>query len=339
MSYFKPKVGLGTTYADRFKSKMVAGQFIVGAVKPSQAAGITAMAKIKAEWPKKTVTVRVKRDGVEVGEPTTTTMYVWKFANGTTMHTRAWSNEYYLHVTKGTSPAPKYRVPDLSKVTRGTKEYFKWLCKAQGKTGGAPSSTQQGIRIAFDRMGWSWQWRHDDALASRREPYASVPPGLQVELCANYVARKTKYGYTGTNVGKQDDHWNEKATWYARHGTKKFEESRANATVRDHTPAGKAKALEAEVKACEGKVAPEFVEACKAAIRKGDGTTTDSFKKQLDDMSGQELEDLIAGGPGAGAALPPPPPPSGLFGIPPTYLAAGAVGTILLGAVLLKRKK
>ena len=85
-------------------------------VDPTQAVGIVAMEKIKANWPKVTRTISVKRDGVVVGEPTTVTMYVWKFADGTTGHTIEWSNEYYLHVKNGTAAARRLYIPDLSKV-------------------------------------------------------------------------------------------------------------------------------------------------------------------------------------------------------------------------------
>jgi hypothetical protein len=77
-------------------------------------------------------------------------------------------------------------------------------------------------------------------------------------------------------------------------------------------------------------VPPELVEACRAALAKDDGTTIDSFKKQVEDMSENELIDLIDGGPSAGAALPTPP----RAGIPPLYLYGGAAAAIGLIAVL-----
>jgi hypothetical protein len=246
MTYFK--TGLGLTYADRFKS-VISDESRARAsgvtVKPSQAAGITAMAQIQADWPKKNITVQVKRDGVAMGPPTTTTHFVYKFADGTTRLSQKWNHTYYLHVKAGTSPppiAPRVNVPDLTNVVLGSDQYFMHLCRAQGPQTGL----SQGTRIAFDRKGWKWRY---DTTNPNHVP--KTIQGIELDLCKSKLKRIKNGG---------EAIWRFAAWQYSVIGVDKFAESRENATSRDHRPS-----------ACKDRVPPEQVAACQAYVSGGAG--------------------------------------------------------------------
>jgi hypothetical protein len=308
MTYFK--TGLGLTTAELYGGSKVSSDSLARAsgttVDPSQATGIVAMEQIKANWPKKTMTVQAKRDGVPVGEPTTTTVYIWKFADGTTQYTQAWSNEYYLHVKAGTSPTPKYNIPDLSNVALGSRQYFWYLCKAQGPY----TATAQGVRIAFDKKGWKWNYP---------TTFSSAPktiPNDQLDICRAGLERLQT---------KTEDSWVYGANQYARLKVDSFIEARKSATLRDH-----------RASECKNRVPPEQVAACEAFVgapRGQGGGTIESFidKVASGEMSQEEFDAWNTAGGGASGSL--------LGGIPIEYLAAGGVGVVLLGALLLKRRK
>jgi hypothetical protein len=117
------------------------------------------------------------------------------------------------------------------------------------------------------------------------------------------------------------------AAWaynYSTDRVQSFIEGHANATVRTHIAAE-----------CKNRVPPNQVAACEAFVSagwlRGGGTIEDFIDKLASgEMSQEEFDALTAAG-GGGKGF--------LGSIPTVYLAAGGVGAVLLGAVLLKRRK
>jgi hypothetical protein len=318
MTYFK--TGLGLTAAQRLgapKASIERWKEITSGVATPEA---IRFAKTKAEWPRCTVKVTDHRT-----TPPTVRQepggYMWKFKDGSVKCTPAWDQNFYSMVVLG--KLPPIPVPDLSKVVRGSREYFEWLCKAQGTVPG--DKGVQEVRIGFDRVGWPWTPTARDGKHWSGYPTAPKPRVTNIGACATYVG-----GSSGPRP-QHADHAGANSSWKGRayqYSVEHAENPHDHRTPREEGGGS-------DPKSCEGKVAPELVAACKAALAKDDGTTIDSFNDQVDDMSENELLDLIDGGPAAGAALPQPPQ----SGIPPLYLYGGAVAVVGLFAFLTLGKK
>lgn len=260
------------------------------------------MAQIKASWPR--VTVTTSRDGVP-GEPQQ--VFLYEFVDGTRKLSRDWSDEYYLHVKNGTvPPPPALRIPDISNVVLGSKEYAQLLCQALGE-----GRTAQGIRAAFDRRGWQV---HKNAAETKRIP--SPIPGWPPNACRNFVLESTP----------KESSWIYAPIYFSNVRVPKLLESIQSATLREHRPSE-----------CRNRVPPEQVAACEAYVSStrpdGSGGTIEDFIDRIrgGEMSQEEFDALTRAGGGK---------TGGLFGnIPKMYLAAGAVGVVLVVAVALKGRK
>lgn len=303
MSYFKQ---LGAIDKSRFQTASVAVSQQQGVATPQS----ISFSETKAKWPRCNVTVRDGRTG------TTSTVqgYLYKFADGRTICTKDWNQDHYAMVVKGQSPTMGH--PDLSKVRPGSPEYFRWLCKAQGD--GADPAVQ-AVRIGFDKANLTWQ----PTVDSKMRKWTGYPSAPHPRVLPQNISACAKYANQGTSV----KNWEFRAYDYSVNVQGKIKEG----TRPDGTPG----TAEHRASECEKRVPPELVEACKAALAKNDGTSIESFEKQVNNMTPEQLEELIFGGAAAGAALPTPPP----MGIPKLYLYGGAAAAVGLVAFLTLGKK
>jgi len=328
MTYVKTKGALGAFDRKRFigKSKISAAskqRASGGGVATAQS---IAFAKTKAEWPRCNYTITDHRTTPST-KVTKTGGYLYKFKSGSKLCSIGWNQDAYAMVVKGESP--KKRPINLDGVTKGSPEYNTFLCKAQGDGGKDPEV--QAIRVAFDQKGWEWvptinkklgRWRHYGGA-----PKPPVYP-QNLSACSRHLA---ELNATALDPNSKDDdiYWRGRAYWFSR-DEKLNRKAGAVDTTRHHRSTD-----------CDdpnNEIPLELREACKAAMAKNDGTSVQSFKKQIKDMSEREMEDLIYGGAGAGAAL--PPPPGGLLSsVPPLYLYGGAAAAVVLIAALAVRKK
>lgn len=293
MSYFKTKMPLGALTIQRTGMTTTSVSQQAGVATPQS----IALDKAKAEWPRCVINGKLDPN-----------YYQYKFADGRTICTRGWNQEYYAMIAKGQSPV--IAGPDLSKVKPGTSEYFSWLCRAQGNP---------EIQDAFVRAGLDWKPTGDSRMRALNPPYEDRAHPLvapqYVGACSSYVK----------NNGGNELSWRNQAFIYSTDVQGKGKEG----TRPDGTPG----TAEHRASQCESRVPPELVEACKAALAKNDGTSIESFEKQIGSMTPDQLEQLIYG---SGSTLPTPPS----MGIPPVLLYGGIAAAVgLVAFVALKGKK
>ena len=237
--------------------------------------------------------------------------YLYEFADGST-RCSPWSNDYYLMVKEGRSPTP--RVPDLSKVVPGSQEYFKWLCLAQGD-GAAPHA----VRMGFDKANLEWQATTDMKMRALKPPYSDpsrpkpVVPADMVLPCSLYVKSK----------GGNPISWRAAAYNYTTDILPQQIADRAPGGA--NAPGGK-RYSEFRPSECKNRVPPDQVAACEAYVKSGRRIEDFISAIESGEMTQAEFDALTNAGAGRG-------------GVSTLYLAAGAVGVVLLGAVLLKRRK
>lgn len=299
MSYFKTPLGAAFDKS-RFMQTAMAVTNTAGVATPQS----IALDKLKAGWPRCVINGKLDPN-----------FYLYKFADGRTRCTRGWSQENYAMVVKGTSPtiAP----PDLSKVVPGSAEYFKWLCRAQGE---GSDLAVQAVRIGFDKANLTWT----PTVDSKMRNWTGYPSAPHPKILPQNINTCAAYANKGTAIKD----WEFRAYDYSVNVQGKEPQGKR--------PGGLAPAQEHRASQCEGKVPPELVEACKAALAKNDGTSIETFERQVNSMSPAELEQLVYGGAAAGAAMPTPPP----MGIPPVLLYGGIAAAVgLVAFVALKGKK
>jgi len=241
-----------------------------------------AFAKTKANWPRCTLTIREQN-----GTTRKVTGYLYKFKDGRQKCTRDWDQGAYALVVKG--EVPPIPVPDLSQVQRGTLKHFEWLCKAQGTV--PQDKGVQQVRMGFDRMGEGWEWwPRTDSKGRSWRGYSSAPkPRVlpqNIMPCARYIQRNS--GSDASKPGYRNA-WTSRAYIYSVDV-----QGQAAKNVEEHRPS-----------ACDDPangIPPELRAACKAALARNDGTSINSFKKDIGKKSQEEIEEIIygsgAGGPG-----------------------------------------